>query len=612
MRLPEPLRRRLRRRADRLRARLRGWPLRLVYSRAYAFEWDEMPFDPVRGERILTALAAAGLAEASMIREPSPASFADLRRVHDDAYLDALADADALTRVFGAPIDPAAIDRIVDLQRSMVGGTIAATEWARAVGGVVANLGGGFHHAGPRQGAGFCLLNDLAVAIADQRARGFEGRVLIVDLDLHDGDGTRACFADDPSVFTLSIHNQDWGPSEAIASRSVALGPDVDDRTYLAAIDEHLPAVLREHRPALVYVVAGTDPAADDILGNWRITDDGMFARDRRVHELLAAHAPRAPVVVVLAGGYGPRTWRHSARALAWVQTGDDHFVAPSNEDLTMMRYRYLARRLTREELTGEADDEWGLTEDDIFPGLSGRPRRFLGFYAASGVELALERYGLLDRLRAKGYPRPTVVVDARAAGDADTVRIFGEPERQNLLIEVRLRRDRATLPGFEFLAVDWLLLQNPQAHFSAERPALPGQEHPGLGLFSEVVGLLLIICERLHLDGLAVVPSQYHLAVHWSRHLRFVDPRAEARFGGLQGALAGLELADAVTALAAGEVVDEGAGEAARYQASPMILPLSEALRRHLEEHAPAYAREREAERRRVALRRRAPAPGV
>jgi acetoin utilization deacetylase AcuC-like enzyme len=606
MRLPRPLTRQLRR----VRARLRGWPLRLVYSPGYASEWDGMPFDPVRGERILTALAAAGLARRGSVREPPPAMFKALRWVHSDAYLDSLIEPESLTRIFGEALDGDAAQRVLDLQRGMAGGTILAAELALHSRDVVANLGGGFHHAAPEQGAGFCLINDVAIAVASLRERGYRGRILVVDLDLHDGNGTRACFRDDRSVFTLSIHNQHWGPTDAVASRSVELGPDVEDAAYLAAIDEHLPAVIREHRPQLVFFVAGTDPAAEDPLGNWRISSAGMLARDQKVHTYLAQLAPEAPRVVVLAGGYGLDTWKHSARALAWVQSGLSDYDPPDTETLTMMRYRHLAKVMTRAELTGEdddGDDNWGLTEEDIFPGLGGKPktRRFLGFYAASGLELALERYGYLDRLRAKGYARPTVVIDTRDR-DIHTIKIFGEPSREQVLLELRLRRDRATVVGFELLFVEWLLLQHPAGRFTGTRPRLPGQEHPGLGLFSETVGLLLIMCERLNLDGLAAIPSQYHLAVHWRRHLRFVDPDEEAYFDALTAALADLPLAAQTRALAAGEVWDEAADAAAHYHPSAMLMPLSERLRERLSAEATSFTQRRAATAAKLRLRRR------
>ena len=125
---------------------------------------------------------------------------------------------------------PREVEATLDLQRLMAGGTIQATRLALRTGGIAVHLGGGFHHAMPDAGLGFCVFNDVAVAIRRLRGRGFAEPVLVVDLDLHDGNGTRRIFADDPTVHTFSIHNDHWGDTEAVASTSIALGPGVERR----------------------------------------------------------------------------------------------------------------------------------------------------------------------------------------------------------------------------------------------------------------------------------------------------------------------------------------------------------------------------------------------
>jgi acetoin utilization deacetylase AcuC-like enzyme len=576
----------LRRQINRLRALLRAPHVDVVYGRAYRAEWFGMPFDEQRGERILTALAFEGLLRPAQIHEPAAASYQALRRVHSDEYLEALGGAERIERIFGAPLDEQARERVTALQRAMVGGTMLATRLALQHQAVkqarpVINVGGGLHHAGRGGGGGFCMFNDVAVAIAQARADGFLGRALVIDLDLHDGDGTREIFRDDEGVHTLSIHNTHLrDPRGARAATAVALGTNVEDAAYLRAIDEHVPRLLRAHDPALIFYVAGTDPAFDDSMGDWRISEEGIFARDRRVLEACAALAPSAAVVMTLAGGYGPRTWRYTARTLAWLASGRDRFVAPSNDELTLRRYRKLARRLDPALLTGD-DDPGLIREEDIYPGFAAPSRLFLGYYSAAGLELALERYGLFDRLRDRGFT------------DLSFSAVTEDPARQRLriannpasgggpevLVELQVHRDRGAVVDAEMLAVDWLLLQDPRRPFSAAAPRLPGQKHPGLGLLMEVVGLLVIACERLGLDGLVVVPSHYHLAVQWRKRLRFVDPAAEGRFIALQAALAGMTLAAAAAALSGGRVWDEALAEPVRYVPSPLMLPLSARL---------------------------------
>ncbi|MEM8931576.1 MAG: histone deacetylase, partial [Acidobacteriota bacterium] len=187
--LPEPLRRGLRRTGRQLR--LLGRPLHVVYHDAYGAAFPDLPVDPRRAENIVAFLSAEGLLLRRALHRPEPAWWKALERVHDPNYLDRLRDPEHLTSIVGVPIPISLVDRILDHQRLQTGGTMMTVRRARRA-GVAVNLGGGFHHAHIDQGGGFCALNDVATAIVDERRRGFDGRILVVDLDLHDGDGTRA------------------------------------------------------------------------------------------------------------------------------------------------------------------------------------------------------------------------------------------------------------------------------------------------------------------------------------------------------------------------------------------------------------------------------------
>jgi hypothetical protein len=176
------------------------------------------------------------------------------------------------------------------------------------------------------------------------------------------------------------------------------------------------------------------------------------------------------------------------------------------------------------------------------------------------------------------GFAQPTLELDLDHPG-GETVRLFGDLDRQELLVELRVRLDRSTLPGMELLRVEWLLLQNPRARFSDAKPRLPGQAHPGLGLAEDVGALLVLTCERLRLDGVLFVPSHYHLVAQGWKLLRFVEPRDEARWRALREALAGLPLAEAAAAVAAGRVVDRRSGQPVRWGPTPMVIPVSPRL---------------------------------
>lgn len=587
----------------RLRSRLVGRPVGFVYSRAYQLDIPAVSHDPARGERVLSHLAARGILPVERVRRPRAASMRDLQRVHTDDYLEALREPEVFTRILGFRPEEKTLDRILDMQRAMVGGTLLATRRARDSGEIAFHLGGGLHHAFADRGERFCILNDVAVAIAAERARGFTGRVLVVDLDLHDSDGIRSLFADDPTVHTYSIHNQTDRLDGAVEATVLELGSGVEDRDYLATLEETLPELFERFAPELVYYLAGTDPAVDDLIGDWRISGDGLFRRDRRVVELTRSGMRPIPLVILLAGGYGRAAWRYTARCAGWLLSRRDPGLPPSTEESTLDRYRRLAALLDPRELTGEPDGtDWSLSPEDLYGALAGPPHRhrFLGYYSKHGIELALERGGVLERIRELGFPAPTLEFDLDNPG-GETIRLFGDAKKTELLLELRARRDRSTLPGMELLRVEWLLLQNPRKRFPGRRPPLPGQRHPGLGMLKDATSFLVLACERLGLDGVFFVPSHYHLAAQSRKLLCFLDPEDAGRFRALRDVLGRLPLTEATRAVEEGRVRDAATGEPYRWEPAPMVLPVSDRLQERL--LGEEYEDEAEAVCRRVAF---------
>lgn len=196
------------------------------------------------------------------------------------------------------------IQELVDGFRLMTGGTCSATDLALER-GVAVHLGGGLHHAFPDHGEGFCLFNDVAVAIRRlQRDRRIE-RAAVVDCDVHQGNGTAFIFAADPSVFTFSIHQQlnypAWKPASDL---DIGMPDGTEDEQYLAALKRALPRVL-DSRPELIVYLAGSDPFREDRLGGLSLTHDGLRQRDRLV--LDAASSAGVAVGIVLAGGYAAK-----------------------------------------------------------------------------------------------------------------------------------------------------------------------------------------------------------------------------------------------------------------------------------------------------------------
>lgn len=244
-----------------------------------------------------------GLADLE-VGEAEAASVADLERVHEPAYVAAVLGGTLSApeqRAIGFPWSPEMVDR----SRRSVGATMAAARAALAE-GVAANLAGGTHHAAAARGSGYCVFNDVATA-----ARRLQSetplRVAVVDLDVHQGDGTAAIFAGDDSVFTLSLHGARNFPFRKAASDlDVALPDGCADPEYLAALDQALATLWHEHasRPFdLAFYLAGADPHEGDRLGRLKLSAAGLLARDRRVLDGLRVR--RIPVALAMAGGYG-------------------------------------------------------------------------------------------------------------------------------------------------------------------------------------------------------------------------------------------------------------------------------------------------------------------
>jgi hypothetical protein len=386
-------------------------------------------------------------------------------------------------------------------------------------------------------------------------------------------------------VYTFSIHNRSWQDLPTVASTNIELGSDVDDDTYLRVLRRHLPPLIEKLRPQLVIYLAGADPAGTDALGDWKITSQGMLARDRFVaRQVHGLRQGATPWVITLAGGYGTRAWRYSARFFSSLLNGGRALEPPSTDEITLERYRRLSSLLQPEELTGIPDgDDWQLTPEDIYGALGDRRQsRFLGYYSKHGIELVLERSGLLDRLRALGFRHLVVDWDLDNAS-GQTIRVLCIDHGQELLGELRAQRERRLIPGMELLQVEWMLLQNPRTQFEDGRPPLPGQEHPGLGMLRDVVALLLVMCERLGLDGLSFVPSHYHLAATSHKVLRFLEPEHESLYRSLHKALSKLSIAEASRAVDEGRLVDEETGEPFRWRPMPMVLPVSDRLKEEL-----------------------------
>ncbi|MBC5785816.1 histone deacetylase [Ramlibacter sp. USB13] len=263
---------------------------------------------PMEKYRLLRDRLAAEVHDVQLM-QAEPATDGELALVHTPGYIQAISDGSVdprILREIGFPWSPAMADRA----RRSVGATIAACR-AAFRDGVAANIAGGTHHAYPDKGGGFCVFNDAAVAsrlLQAEHARHQRRplRVAIVDLDVHQGNGTARIFRDDPTVFTLSLHGQKNFPFRKEASDlDVDLPDGTGDDAYLQALERALDELAHRFDPGLVIYLAGADPHEGDRLGRLKLTWDGLEARDRRVFDW--AWQRGLPLAFAMAGGYGHR-----------------------------------------------------------------------------------------------------------------------------------------------------------------------------------------------------------------------------------------------------------------------------------------------------------------
>lgn len=248
-------------------------------------------------------LVADGIIKPSQFFVPRMATVDEILTTHTTDYwqmLDGLTLPPKDCRKIGLPMSKALIDR----ERYVVGATIDCAKYA-LTDGISLSISGGTHHAFADSGEGFCVLNDVCVASNVLLNQGLAKRVLILDLDVHQGNGNASIMADNPSVFVMSLHGEKNYPYHKPASDlDINLPDGTDDDEYLSLLKYHLPKVLDEFKPDFIFYIAGVDVLADDRLGRINLTMNGLYERERYVVETAYNH--QIPMTVVMGGGYAP------------------------------------------------------------------------------------------------------------------------------------------------------------------------------------------------------------------------------------------------------------------------------------------------------------------
>lgn len=276
--------------------------MQVFYTPRYYADIGQGHIFPIRKfELVREKLLAEGTLHTHEIIEPTPAPLEDVLLVHADDYVSRLCSG-ALTpkeiRRLGLPWSESLVRRSF----YAVGGTLAATA-ASLVDGYSSNLAGGTHHAFSDRGEGFCVLNDVAIAIRAMRARKLIERAAIVDCDVHQGNGTATIFASDANTFTFSMHGANNYPLfKAQSTLDIELPDGTSDAEYMEILASHLAHVFQSD-PEIVFYLAGADPYRGDKLGRLALTIDGL--RERDAYVLRECYERELPIVTVMSGGYG-------------------------------------------------------------------------------------------------------------------------------------------------------------------------------------------------------------------------------------------------------------------------------------------------------------------
>jgi acetoin utilization deacetylase AcuC-like enzyme len=277
---------------------------KLVYHERYDLNLGAHVFPSQKFRLIFELLLREGIATQQDFLRPDPASDEDILRVHTPAWVRKMKTGTLTASevmLLEVPYSP----ELVEAVWLAAGGTILAAQSALRD-GFGANLSGGFHHAYPEHGEGFCAIHDVAVAIRKLQAESSIKKAIVVDTDVHHGNGTAAIFQNDPTVFTLSIHQENNYPAHKPPS-SLDLNMDdrTDDEEYLGVLIPAVQQALDTFQPEILFYVGGADPYCEDQLGGLSLTKEGLMRRDHQVFE--EARKRRIPVVTTLAGGYARR-----------------------------------------------------------------------------------------------------------------------------------------------------------------------------------------------------------------------------------------------------------------------------------------------------------------
>ncbi|MDH4217208.1 MAG: histone deacetylase [Candidatus Aminicenantes bacterium] len=283
------------------RVRRSKFPFQFIYSDAYWMVDLGNHVFPAEKYRLIYEKILLKGAKKEHFLAPESAQEEDILLVHTPRYLKKLKSG-KLSQAEIMTMELPYTTELLDFAQLMVGGTITAARMA-VINGLAVHIGGGFHHAFPDHGEGFCIFNDVAVALRKMQKEGLIMKGMVVDCDVHQGNGTAKVFSEDKSIFTFSMHQMDIYPAHKEESTlDVGLWSGDGDKKYLSDIKLHIPGLYEEFQPDIIFYLAGADPYEKDQLGGLKLTLEGLKERDRIV--IGGALRYQIPIVILLAGGY--------------------------------------------------------------------------------------------------------------------------------------------------------------------------------------------------------------------------------------------------------------------------------------------------------------------
>ena len=263
--------------------------------------------DILKYKKIRDILVEEKLIKRQKILKPYMVSYEDIGLVHTKSYINQIKDPVNVARILNMGTADPWDSYVLEYFRIVTGGTVLAARYALHTGGIVFNLGGGFHHARPEKGAGFCLINDIAIAIQKMRKKRRAQKYVIIDLDYHQGDGNLVYFENDEDVYTFSIHASSWETSQKLHNFDGLIPSNTSWKDYKEMLDENLQNLCKQFKPDLVFYIAGSDPYEKDTLCDMKLSRGEM--QERNMYILNKIRNLQLPLVVTAGGGYGPDSW---------------------------------------------------------------------------------------------------------------------------------------------------------------------------------------------------------------------------------------------------------------------------------------------------------------